>query len=234
MLVTDPSRSVGDKPLAALSGILFGIFLFSVFYLLFGKTGLVVLAFAFWAPLIPLRWVAYRFVAPYLQQHPDRIPTPAKTLLGYGGGFSATIVLSILGRQLLTSWQVDLPGLSTWLGILLSGTTLFIWYAMARKIGWKYRTVSMPELGSKSNSLVTDGIYAYTRHPEYLSEPIGIVGLLLVTEEASLLFLLGLWALFVYPVISLEERYLLKRYGVKYQRYVQETPKLLSVRHAKG
>ena len=232
MLGKDTSRSIGDRPLTAMFGILFAIFVFSVFYLLFGKTGLVILAFAFWAPLIPLRWVGWRFVAPDLQ-HPDRIPSPATTLLGYGGGFSTTIVLSILGRQLLTSWQLNLPGLSTWLGILLLGITFLIWYAMARKIGWKYRTVAMPELESKSNSPVTDGIYAYTRHPEYLSEPICIIGLLLITGAASLLFLLGLWALFVYPVISLEERRLVERYGVQYQRYAQTTSKLLPFRHRK-
>ncbi|MBU4225858.1 MAG: isoprenylcysteine carboxylmethyltransferase family protein [Chloroflexi bacterium] len=217
----------GDKPVTAIFWIFFAILAFSAFYLLYGKAGLVILAFAFWVPLIPFRWVGFKFVAPYLQQHPDRIPTPATTLLGYVGVFSTTIALSILGRQLLVSWQIGLPWLSTWLGILLLGVTFLIWYTMARKIGWKYRTVAMPELESRLNSPVTDGIYAYTRHPEYLSEPICIIGLFLITGATSLLLLLGLWALFIYPVISLEERYLIGRYGFEYQRYAQRTSKLL-------
>ena len=226
--------SPGDRPIVAAGGVLMAITTLLAFYLALGRAGPIILAFSFWGPLLPLRYLGWKFVHPYLNRHPARMPAVSTLLAEYILAFIATVTLSILARPWLMRWQWRLPRTVAWLGFPLLTVTFLIWYAMTRQLGWKFRTVGMAEMERRGAPLVTGGIYAYTRHPEYLSEPICLLGLLLLTGTPSLLLLLLLWVLFIYPVMTLEERHLVARYGVQYRRYQRRTPQLIPRRPSMG
>lgn len=71
-----------------------------------------------------------------------------------------------------------------------------------------------------TTSLITTGIYGYTRNPIYLGMAIGFVGLSLLTD--SLLALLALPVALVimhHGVILREEHYLEGKFGADYRKY---------------
>ncbi|MFQ5910313.1 MAG: methyltransferase family protein [Thermoplasmata archaeon] len=76
--------------------------------------------------------------------------------------------------------------------------------------------------------LITTGIYAYVRHPSYLSLILISMGMLLVTLNYLALLLLPPPLLgFPPPGIEGEEQELLRRYGKDYEDYMKKTGRLL-------
>jgi len=75
----------------------------------------------------------------------------------------------------------------------------------------------------------TQGTYAFSRHPLYLSSFIIYIGTAIAT--ASWLFLLlGLSNIFwVRTEARVEERYCLEKYGDAYRRYMERTPRWLGI-----
>jgi protein-S-isoprenylcysteine O-methyltransferase Ste14 len=80
-----------------------------------------------------------------------------------------------------------------------------------------------------SESPITQGIYAFSRHPMYLSSFIIYIGTGIAT--ASWVFLvLGLTNIFwVRTEARVEERYCLEKYGDFYRKYMDRTPRWLGL-----
>lgn len=78
--------------------------------------------------------------------------------------------------------------------------------------------------------LVTDGIYAYSRNPQYLASVAAGLGLALTMNSplalALAVGLLGLYALFALS----EEEWLHAQYGRAYADYVRRVPRFIGVR----
>ena len=76
---------------------------------------------------------------------------------------------------------------------------------------------------------ITQGTYAFSRHPLYLSSFIIYIGTAIAT--ASWLFLLlGLANIFwVRTEARVEERYCLEKYGDSYRKYMKRTPRWLGI-----
>ncbi|TVQ55789.1 MAG: heavy metal resistance protein CzcN [Rhodobacteraceae bacterium] len=85
----------------------------------------------------------------------------------------------------------------------------------------------------KEGGLVTGGVYAYTRNPQYVASVIATFGLALTTGSlgaVGLAFVL----LAVYTLFALnEERWLWERYGRAFGRYAVRTPRFLDARSVK-
>lgn len=80
----------------------------------------------------------------------------------------------------------------------------------------------------RAESLITGGLYAWTRNPLYLGNLTIWAGMaLLVSGVPTLVLLLTIVGLHHHLIISAEERFLLERHGEEYARYLQSVPRLL-------
>lgn len=71
--------------------------------------------------------------------------------------------------------------------------------------------------------LVVDGLYRYVRNPMYLSVTTIVLGELLLTRSAALLFYWAVWFAAVNLfVMGYEEPTLRRRFGAAYERYTQQ------------
>lgn len=78
--------------------------------------------------------------------------------------------------------------------------------------------------------LVTGGIYAYSRNPQYLASVAATLGLAL-TFDSSLTLLLAAVLLGLYALFALnEERWLFARYGEGYAEYCRRVRRFLDLR----
>ncbi len=77
--------------------------------------------------------------------------------------------------------------------------------------------------------VMTKGLYRYSRHPMYLSSSLAYIGVGIAC--ASWLFLLLSVAYTVLSLISAiaEERFLLKKYGDAYRKYMKRTPRWIGI-----
>ncbi|CAA15725.1 protein-S isoprenylcysteine O-methyltransferase Mam4 [Schizosaccharomyces pombe] len=78
---------------------------------------------------------------------------------------------------------------------------------------------------NKDHLLVTDGIYAYVRHPSYVGFFIWALGtqMLLGNFVSTLLFSLVLWKFFSQRITT-EEAYLVSFFGDSYEQYRKKVP----------
>ena len=143
-------------------------------------------------------------------------------------GYLATVVLLFLLREPLLS--VRGPW-SPWLAAIGGGLYLgavVLETRTRRKLRWRV-LVGVPEIDpdAPGPGLLTDGIYARTRNPRYLTFMIGLVGFALMTNYLAVWVL----ALLAWPAIRLivhwEERELRERFGEAYVEYCRRVPRFL-------
>jgi protein-S-isoprenylcysteine O-methyltransferase Ste14 len=95
---------------------------------------------------------------------------------------------------------------------------------------WGYRSLGLENTYCGAEGLVTQGLYAYTRNPQYVSSVLATLGLAITAGSWLVLGLAG--ALFViYLLFALnEERWLAERYGQAFQDYRKRTPRFVGRR----
>jgi len=85
----------------------------------------------------------------------------------------------------------------------------------------------IPQTGGEVGSLKTDGLYRYSRNPQYVADAAMIVGWMLLTA-APLVFLVGAAAILVLLVAPLaEEPWLRKAYGLSYEQYCRQVRRFM-------
>ena len=88
-----------------------------------------------------------------------------------------------------------------------------------------YHFLGLDNTYGRSAGLVTRGIYAYSRNPQYITSVLGTIGLGLTFDSPIALILaavlLGLYTLFALN----EERWLYARYGEPYADYTARVPR---------
>ena len=78
--------------------------------------------------------------------------------------------------------------------------------------------------------LVTGGIYAWSRNPQYVASVAGTIGVA-ITFDSPLTLILAAVLLGIYALCALsEERWLLDRYGQRYADYAERVPRFLDQR----
>jgi protein-S-isoprenylcysteine O-methyltransferase Ste14 len=78
-------------------------------------------------------------------------------------------------------------------------------------------------------SLVTTGLYRYSRNPQYVASIAGFAGLAIAAGTLETVLLCG-FAIGVYALLSFaEEPWLARQYGESYDAYRQRTPRFLGI-----
>ncbi|SDE17898.1 methyltransferase family protein [Ruegeria marina] len=95
---------------------------------------------------------------------------------------------------------------------------------------WGYRFLGIDNTYCESGGLVTGGIYAYSRNPQYVTSVLATVGLGIASGSVLTLVLAGvLFALYFLFVLN-EERWLSAGYGAAFREYMASTPRFLDER----
>ena len=94
--------------------------------------------------------------------------------------------------------------------------------------GYRYLGVSNTYFGS--DGLVTTGLYAYSRNPQYVFSILASLGLALTAASwATLALTGGLFAIYFLFALN-EERWLIAGYGREFRDYMARVPRFLSGR----
>lgn len=134
-------------------------------------------------------------------------------------------ILLYVFTTLLDTFQFEVSAPIRWFGaaIALVGTLLFAWSHYALGKNWSSRLEIREE-----HRLVTEGPYAFIRHPMYaalLFISIGL-GLLAANWMVAIPFPLSVLLLYLIRVPS-EEAMMLEHFGEAYREYCQRTGRLL-------
>ncbi|MHB1310703.1 MAG: methyltransferase [Gemmatimonadaceae bacterium] len=112
-----------------------------------------------------------------------------------------------------------------WLGwvLLVAGLGLLAW---ANRHFVKHRTPAAPWRAARM--LVSDGPFRVTRNPMYIGALLIQAGVgCLRSNPLYIILLIPTWALLHWGVVRREERYLLKKFGAPYQRFMDTTRRWL-------
>ncbi len=148
-------------------------------------------------------------------------------------GFPLTIYLltSLLGRAYpaLNPFShgnghllVALAGGAVWMQLLVMTLTTVLFWAGILVMSKAWRKIHAAQ-----SELVTDGIYAWVRHPQYLGLFMIIVALLVQWPTLITLFMAPVLFLAYRRLAKQEERELLERFGELYAEYQARVPAFL-------
>ena len=115
--------------------------------------------------------------------------------------------------------------LQPWIGHwgMVIGTAMMVVGVALVMIGWRiiYKRFWSKEDGT--GELVTNGIYAYIRHPQYTGFMLITLGMILDWATLPLLVMWPVLAIIYYRLARMEEHEMLKQFGENYQRYQAQT-----------
>jgi protein-S-isoprenylcysteine O-methyltransferase Ste14 len=166
----------------------------------------------FWFPIHPLtrvwRRIGYRW----------------GYVAGYGVFALSALVLAACRRPLLSiEFGTDLFTIGPGLAFIAAGSSV----RRRRQRQLKLRTlIGLPQLapGRYPATLLTEGAYAWVRHPRYLEVLLGFLGYALVCNYLAAYGVLVFLALSFLALIPLEERELAERFGAAYEEYRRRVP----------
>lgn len=114
-----------------------------------------------------------------------------------------------------------------WLQLLIGVPLIVVGFGVTF---YAYFDLGLDNTYGADSSLVTDGLYRYSRNPQYVASIMGYLG---IGVAAGSLIVWGLVALavLVYSLMPLaEEPWLRKTFGEAYDEYMRTTPRFLSWR----
>lgn len=95
---------------------------------------------------------------------------------------------------------------------------------------WGYRFLGLDNTYCNNGGLVTGGIYAWSRNPQYVTSVMATLGLAIAAGSALTALLAGLLFLLYFLFILNEERWLLAGYGAAFRDYMRATPRFVDAR----
>ncbi len=150
----------------------------------------------------------------------------------YGFPLTIYVLTSVFGLQLsLGHVQGHLLGVflakagimsmeNAWALVMVTSTAVMFFGLFLMSKGWS-------RIHAAGGELVTDGIYRYIRHPQYLGLMVVTVGLLI---QWPTIIALAMWPILVvmyYRLAKREEKEAIEAFGVRYEEYKRHTPMLL-------
>lgn len=113
-------------------------------------------------------------------------------------------------------------------GLFLIATLIVVLGAMIRTWGEAYlRADVVHDSTVRSERLVADGPFRYTRNPLYFGALIGVIGAGLLCSRTGWIVQMSLATLFCYRLILREESELLRTQGERFLAYCRAVPRLL-------
>lgn len=146
------------------------------------------------------------------EQTPDRAGVVAFPPLLFGSTFAVGLLLRFLfPTPLLPSGIAVLIGVA----LLLTGLPILL---LAFRQMIRHKTTIHP--GGTTTTIVTTGIYAYTRNPMYLALTLLYIGgCVMANAYWGLLLLIPLLRVVQKGIIEREEQYLIRKFNGEYLRY---------------
>lgn len=84
-----------------------------------------------------------------------------------------------------------------------------------------------------TNTIISTGIYQYSRHPMYISFMFSYIGICLATLSLLFIILTAFHIFFMVLNIKSEEHVCLMKFGNAYQEYMMKTPRWIGLRKEK-
>jgi protein-S-isoprenylcysteine O-methyltransferase Ste14 len=156
----------------------------------------------------------------------QRLASVASFFIGFfiqmqGLAVSAYSVLLLFGQDpsgyLEFGYVLEIPGIA----LFAIGCALVI-------LGWE------KIFDSKNKFLVTDGLYKYIRHPQYLGILIATLGMAVYKFSPISLLLWTFLLVLYYRLARKEEKIMQNIYGVQFLKYKSEVPMLLPLKLGSG
>lgn len=126
------------------------------------------------------------------------------------------IIIQLLGAQILTfpkNIYIEILGFIT----VIIGTTLSI---KARKdLGTNWAHSAEYQI-KKNHELITQGIYAYIRHPIYTGIFLSCVGAEMVSDSYLFILIVFVFSPLAYIQAKNEEKILIEQFGKEYEKYM--------------
>jgi len=95
---------------------------------------------------------------------------------------------------------------------------------------WGYRFLGLDNTNCESDGLVTGGMYAYSRNPQYVTSVLATVGLGIASGSWMTLVLAATLFVIYFLFVLNEERWLLQGYGRAFRDYMKSTPRFVDER----
>jgi protein-S-isoprenylcysteine O-methyltransferase Ste14 len=143
--------------------------------------------------------------------------------------FYATWTLSnVLNVAILAVAALDWGSLGLPLPARVAGAVLFVGgYAVAIQGG---RDLGFEQTLGLAGDLQADGLYRYSRHPQYVGYVVATVGGMLIPASTWAVPLLGIYLLWWLALPLAEEPWLLEQFGEDYERYRERVPRFVGLR----
>jgi len=154
---------------------------------------------------------------------------------GYNGKLFTFISLLELGvvliyafipiwyEYLLPFWYLEYHHLKVIGWVFLMISLILVWFAQSQmRASWR---IGIDEINE--TEIITTGLYSFSRNPIFLGIMIANVGIFLIIPNAFTLLIISLSTVSINTQVRLEEEFLERKHGVKYQKYRQNVRRWL-------
>ena len=131
----------------------------------------------------------------------------------------ATVVFALM--------EIWANGWGHWLRYAICGPITFVAFGITL---WGYRFLGLENTYCEAEGLVTGGMYAYSRNPQYVTSVLATVGLGITAGSWIVLGLAAILFALYFLFILNEERWLAKGYGTAFLDYMNDTPRFVGLR----
>ncbi len=151
---------------------------------------------------------------------PDTAPVRHHLIFGLFRLFCGATICFALAEIAVNGWghwsryALGLPLMLTAFGVTL----------------WGYRFLGLDNTYCDRSGLVTGGMYAYSRNPQYVTSVLATIGLGVTAGSTLTLVLAGVLFLLYFLFVLNEERWLIQGYGRAFVRYMRTTPRFIGLR----
>lgn len=106
---------------------------------------------------------------------------------------------------------------------------------VAAPVGLAITILAILELGVSETEglegeLETDGLYQYSRNPQYVGDIVSVVGWVAITDSWLTLVIGATFVLYYLLLPLAEEPWLRQQYGSNYERYCRNVPRFVGLR----
>lgn len=118
-------------------------------------------------------------------------------------------------------WKTVIPG---WMGLVLSAAAIMGLIVTLISFGDSFR-IGIDE--EKPDTLVTTGMFRFSRNPIYVCFDLFFIGLFLVHRNIVIITAVIVFALLIHRQILREEEFLCSHYGAEYEEYCRNVRRYL-------